>query len=173
MKRYTANIRWRHLASTAAGTFLAAVTVLGAAGAAGATSPPTVTITPGPYHNGQNINLSVGPNKFFKPYSRVNVIECGDPGGKSSKLPTNVSACDGNTIQGNTILVKADGSFTERGYTMYLLPNASQLGETSDSRPICNRRNVCVLYIGQNQEQFSAPKMFSPPFTISRSGKHS
>jgi len=172
MKRDNAGIG-RHIASTVAGGLLAGVTIVAAAGPAGATAPPALTITPGPYHNGQSINLSVGPNKFFTPYSRVNVIECGDPGGKSSKLPTSVSACDGNTIQGNTILVKPDGSFSERGYTVYLLPNATQLGETPDSRPICNRRSVCVLYIGQNQEKFTAPKLFSPPFTVSRSSKRS
>ena len=69
--------------------------------------------------------------------------------------------------------MKPDGSFSERGYTVYLLPNATQLGETPDSRPICNRRSVCVLYIGQNQEKFTAPKLFSPPFTVSRSSKRS
>jgi len=171
MKRDIAGIGRRHIASTVTGGLLAGVSIVGVTGTAGATAPPALTITPGPYHNGQSINLSVGPNKFFTPYSRVNVIECGDPGGKSRNLPTSVSACDGNTIQGNTILVKSDGSFSERGYTVYLLPNTTQLGETSDSRPICNRRSVCVLYIGQNQEKFSAPKMFSSPFTISRSGQ--
>ena len=56
---------------------------------------------------------------------------------------------------------------------MYALPNASQLGETPDTRPVCNGRQVCVLYVGQNQEKFSAPKLWSPPFTVSKPGKRS
>jgi hypothetical protein len=143
------------------------------AGPAGAVGAPALTITPGPYHDGQLINVSVGPNHYFKPYSRINIIECADPGGKARNLPTSILSCDGNTIQGNTILVQRNGSFAERGYQVYALPNAPQLGEQADTRPICNGRQVCVFYIGQNQEKFSAPKMWSPPFTVSKPGKHS
>jgi hypothetical protein len=142
------------------------------AGLAGATAP-TLTITRGPYHDGQLINVSVGPNHYFKPYSRINIIECADPGGKSKNLPTSIDSCDGNTIQGNTILVQRNGSFSERGYQIYALPNATQLGEMPDTRPICNGRQACVLYIGQNQEKFTAPKIWSPSFTISKAGTHS
>ena len=49
--------------------FASLFAVVGPAATAGAVSPPTLTITPeGPYHNGQKISLSVGPNRFFKPY---------------------------------------------------------------------------------------------------------
>jgi len=134
-------------------------------GAAGA-SPPPMTVTPaGPYHNGQKINISVGPNRFFKPYGRVNVIECADPQGKVSNLPRDENSCDGNTIQGNTILVKGNGSFAERGYVLYSTPN-TVLGELPDSQPVCNRRHMCVLYVGENQSNFTWPKEFSPPFSI-------
>ena len=37
---------------------------------------------------------------------------------------------------------------------------------------MCNQKKMCVLYIGQNQESFTAPKMFSPAFTVSKSSKH-
>jgi hypothetical protein len=150
---------------------LTGIAVVAMAGAAGAAAPPALTMTPGPYHNGQSINLSVGPNKYFTPYSRINIIECADPGGKASNLPTSADSCDGNTIQGTTVLVQPNGSFSERGYQLYALPNATQLGEPSDTRPVCNQRKGCVLYIGQNQEKFTAPKMFSPPLWISKSSK--
>ena len=136
-----------------------------------AAAVPALSITPGPYHEGQMINLSVGPNHYFKPYSRINVIECADPGGKAKNLPTSSLTCDGNTIQGNTILVQRNGSFSERGYEVFSLPNSSQLGETSDTRPICNGKHSCVFYVGQNQEKFTAPKVWSPPFTVSKTGK--
>jgi hypothetical protein len=138
---------------------------------AGAASPPHLTITSGTFHNEQLISVAVGPNKYFRPYSRVNILECADPGGKKKNLPTNADTCDGNTIQGNTILVAQNGSFSEHGYELYSLPNISQLGELSDGQPVCNEKKSCVLYIGENQENFTSPKMFSAPFQLQSSGK--
>ena len=127
-----------------------------------------LTITPGPYHDGQAIKISVGPNKHFTPFASIKILQCSDPGGTTKNLPTSALLhCDGNTIQGNTILVGRDGSFSQDGYVVYVLPNTN-LGEASDSKPVCNQTNSCVLYIGQNQENFTAPKIFSPPFTVSK-----
>ena len=97
--------------------------------------------------------------------ARVNVIECADPGGLASNLPKDITTCDGNTIQGNTILVGSDGSFSQTGYTVYLLPSSS-LGEQGNFKPVCNQTNYCVLYVGQDQNDFTAPKVFSAPFLI-------
>ena len=174
MRSDKADELWRRIRSCLLGSMAAGLLVVAGAGAGVAfgTSAPALNITPGPYHNGQSINLSVGPNRFFTPYSRVNIIECADPGGKASNLPTSANACDGNTVQGTTVLVQSNGSFSEHGYQLYALPNASQLGEAPDTRPVCNQKKGCVLYIGQNQEKFTAPKIFSPPFWISKSSKH-
>jgi hypothetical protein len=155
------------------GALITGALVVGVPGPSGAASAPALSMSSGPYHSGELINLSVGPNRFFTPYSHVNVLECADPKGATRNLPTSVFSCDGNTIQGNTILVKKNGSFSERGYQLYALPNLSQLGETSDDRPVCNQKAMCVLYIGQNQESFRAPKIFSHPFTIRISRKRS
>ncbi len=138
---------------------------------AGAVSPPRLIITSGTFHNYELISIAVGPNHFFKPYSRVNILECADPGGKKQNLPTNANTCDGNTIQGNTILVNKNGSFSEHGYELYALPNKPQLGELPGNQPVCNQKKSCVLYIGENQENFNSAKMFSPPFLIQPSGK--
>jgi hypothetical protein len=163
----------RRMTSYIFGSFVVGVVLAATSGTAAAVAAPALTITPGPYHDGQLINVSVGPNHYFKPYSRINIIECADPGGKARNLPSSIIACDGNTIQGNTILVQRNGSFSERGYQVFALPNASQLGETADTRPNCNGKRDCVLYIGQNQEKFTDPKVWSPPFTISKPGKRS
>jgi len=157
------------LTASAAALFCAGA-IVATASPAGAVSPPPMTVTPGPYHNGQTINISVGPNRFFKPYGRVNVIECADPKGKAANLPKDETSCDGNTIQGNTILVKGNGSFSERGFTIYSLPN-KVLGELPDSRPVCNGKKMCVLYVGENQSDFTWPKEFSRPFVILPAGK--
>ncbi len=139
---------------------------------AGAVSPPHLTITSGPFRSGQLISVAVGPNHFFKPYSRVNILECADPGGKKKDLPTSAKTCDGNTIQSNTILVNTNGSFSEHGYELFALPNESQLGELADGQPVCNQEKSCVLYIGENQENFNSPKVFSAPFQLRQSTKH-
>jgi hypothetical protein len=164
---------WWRIASCVVGSIGAGIAVVAMAGAASAVSAPALKITPGPYHDQQLINVSVGPNHYFKPYSRVNILECADPGGRTKNLPVNVTTCDGNTIQGNTILVQPNGSFSEHGYQLFALPNGVQLGEQPDTVPVCNQKKSCVLYIGQNQERFSAPKVFSAPFTISKTSKHS
>jgi hypothetical protein len=130
---------------------------------AGAASP-TLTITPSghAYQNGVSLKISVGPNSSFAPYSRIVVIECGAPKGV---LPVDDSTCDGDTVQSGSVLINADGSFEVPSYTLYALPN-TVLGEAPDSEPVCNSSTECVLYIGQDQNDFSQPKIFSSPFTV-------
>jgi hypothetical protein len=127
---------------------------------------PVLTVSPGgPFQSGQTIAISVGANSVFTPHSAVNVLECADPGGTVANLPKDDSSCDGNTIQANTIIVADNGSFSETGYTLYQLPSAA-LGEQANFQPVCNESNPCVLYIGQDQNDFTAPKLFSALFTI-------
>jgi hypothetical protein len=132
-------------------------------------SQPTLTVTPGSssgsYRSGQMVTVSVGPNDYFTPNAKVNILECADPGATRANLPTGVSTCDGNTIQGGTILVNRDGSFSQTAYPIFSLPNAV-LGEQANWQPVCNATNACVLYVGQNQEDFTQPKLFSAPFTV-------
>lgn len=148
--------------------FVATSAVAVAPGAASG-APPALHVSPtGNYHDGESLTVSVGPNGYFTPHSRVNIIECTDPGGLPSNLPKDITTCDGNTIQGNTILVGADGSFSQSNYPVYSLPS-STLGEQYNALPICNESNYCVLYVGQDQNDFTAPKVFSAPFLISPS----
>ena len=134
-----------------------------------AAATPTVTISPGSssgaFTNGQTVTISVGPNSLFAAHSRVNMIECADPGGSQANLPTSLSTCDANTVEGDTVLVQPDGSFVEHGYTLYALPN-EVLGEQSNWQPVCNRTNQCVLYVGEDQNDFTQPKIFSAPFAF-------
>jgi len=148
----------------AAATFgIPMVTLLSASAAA---STPTLTVSPSTdLHDGETVSVSIGPNSVFTPNSRVNILECADPGGTTANLPKSDSTCDGNTIQGNTMLVAANGTASDSTYTIYELPS-SALGEQSNNQPVCNQSNPCVLYVGQNQNDFTAPKVFSAPFTI-------
>ncbi len=134
------------------------------AGAAGGSA--SAIITPNadgrPYQNGETLDISVGPNDTFTPNARIVIMECGAPHGV---LPTSDLACDGETIQSGSVLVGSNGSFRVPDYTMYSLPNLVFGGE-ADTLPICNATTECVLFIGQNQNDFSAPKIFSSPYFV-------
>ncbi len=134
---------------------------------AGATAvPPALHLSPqGNFHDGQMISVGVGPNGYFTPHARISFIECADPGGTGGNLPKDITTCDGNTIQGTSVIVGADGSFSLSGYPVYMLPSAT-LGENASGTPICNQSNDCVLYVGQDQNDFTAPKVFSAPFLV-------
>jgi len=131
---------------------------------------PIGKYTPGtPFSSGQVIEVKIPPNKTLTPGAGIRILECGAPRGA---LPTQPSDCDGTTIQGNTVLVNPDGSVdykrtaTTTGYTVYAVPDAVSLGEPPDSQPVCNLSHECVLYIGQNQLDFTAPHYWSEPFKV-------
>ena len=107
-------------------------TVVQVVGASAA--PPTLNVSPrGNLSDGQTISVSVGPNSYFTPHAGVKILECADPGGSVANLPKDITTCDGNTIQGSTILVANDGSFSESGYQVYLLPSPA-LGRAIEFR---------------------------------------
>jgi hypothetical protein len=146
------------VATAAGGMFVEAADASG--------TPPAVSLSAsGHLSDGQTISVSVGANGYFTPHAGVNILECADPGGSAANLPTSINTCDGNTIQGTTVLVADDGSFSESSYQVYALPS-STLGEQPNDQPVCNATNYCVLYVGQNQNDFTAPKTFSAPFLI-------
>ena len=171
-----------------AGTALSAVaafTVLSLAAPAGATTPtsgsvvpdsavPVGTVTPGtPFSSGQGINVVIPANSVFSNTTNLAIEECAAPNGVIPALP---SACDGNTINGPTIKSNADGSVnfqTETGslFTVYALPDAISLGE-SPGGPVCGSTSAteCILYIGYNQNNFTAPHVWSQPFFVSANG---
>ncbi len=158
-------VRWVRGVATVVG-LVSAVALLGIAAPRAGAASPTLTITPSsggsPYQNGVSLDISVGPNSTFAPYSRIIVIECAAPKGV---MPVDDTTCDGNTVQSGSVLVNADGSFEVPSYRLYSLPNTA-LGEAPDSEPVCNSSVECVLYIGQDQNDFSQPKIFSAPFTV-------
>ena len=157
-----------HQVLLAMGLVLLVIAVLtswtqGRAVAAGA---PTLTVSPAPggtpYKTGETLSLSVGPNSLFAPYARIEILECAAPKGV---LPVDDTTCDGNTTQGNSVLVNGDGSFSDSAYTVYALPDRA-IGDAPDSHPVCSATDECVLYIGEDQNDFTKPKIFSPTFTF-------
>ncbi len=166
MSRLTSRFRERLIGMAFVVSVAPTVAVAAAVHSAAASGPPSVSLTPqGNYHDGQTLVVAVGPNSYFTPNARIVILECADPGGSASNLPIDATTCDGNTVQGGTVLVSANGSFSQSGYPVYLLPSPT-LGEQSNYKPICNQTNYCVLYVGQDQNNFTAPKVFSTPFLI-------
>jgi hypothetical protein len=165
-------------AASAAGAF--SIAVLGAP--AGATTPTEGSSVPnsavpggtfvagGPFSSGQLINIVVPTNSVFTATAstNLNIEECAAPNGV---IPTLPSACDGNTIQGPSLKVNSDGSInfqteTHSLYTVYALPDSLNLGETSGVPCGDTAATECILYIGQNQNDFTAPHVWSQPFFI-------
>lgn len=134
------------------------------------TSPVNLSIVPSPkgntFSDNQTLRVSAGPNSRFVPYSRIVILECADPGGTTANLPQSLLQCDENTVQGDTTLVKADGSFSEPAYSIFALPSKI-LGEQSNSQPVCSATSMCVLFVGENQNDFTQAKVFSQPFFMS------
>lgn len=132
---------------------------------AGATAP-AVTISPaGPYRDGESVTVSVARSALFTPETKVNIIECADPGGTVANLPVNDSTCNGQTIQGGTLYVGAGGAVTEHGYILYKLPSAA-LDDLPGWLPDCDATHECVLFVGVDQNDFTQPHVFSAPFSI-------
>ena len=164
------------------GLLLGALATMGLVIGAGAAGPgsgsivptavqPLGTVAHGPFSSGQLINVVVPTNETFSSddglnnnNSAINILECSAPDGV---VPTNPSACDGNTIQGNTILPATDGSFTYNNYQLYALPDAISLGEGSSGVACGNTMATeCILFIGNNQADFTKPHLWSAPFFI-------
>lgn len=128
---------------------------------------PGESYTPGaPFASGQTIDVTIPANSDLQPGNKVNILECGDPGGTVANLPTDITGCDGKTVQGDTVLVQSNGSVSYDSYSVFALPNGPSLGESSTDAPACNLTNECVLYVGENQNDFTAPHVFSQPFYV-------
>ena len=172
---------WTVLQLSGAALFIAAAVTLGLSVGAGATGPTSGSIISNaaqcattcaaiPFSSGQNVNVVVPANETFSAddglnnnNSGINIVECSAPNGV---LPTNTAACDGNTIVAG-ILPNLDGSFSESNFTLYALPDSISLGEGSSGTP-CGQTAAteCILYIGNNQGDFTQPHLWSAPFYI-------
>jgi MYXO-CTERM domain-containing protein len=155
---------------------LVVATPLALGSQAGATEPASGSEVPnlwpsgppyGPFDSGETIDLSVPANTAFAAPDNtagINIVECAAPNGV---LPTQTSACDGNTLE-NFVGVNADGSFTFNGYFIYALPDSYSLGETASNPVTCGNTAAteCVLYIGNNQNDFTQPHLWSEPFLV-------
>ena len=149
------------------------VALLSMAGVAGAANPlqlatvtPAETATAGtPFSSGQFVSVNVPANSVLAPVAGQNIVivECAAPGGVDPSVP---SACDPNSVSGDSITPNSDGSFTYSNYQVYSLPSVHSFGESPSGTPVCNLANQCVLYIGTNYGDFTQPHIFTQAFVV-------
>jgi len=149
------------------------ISLLAMGGTAGAANPlqiatvtPASTFTAGtPFSSGQHVTINVPANTTLAPVAGQNIVivECAAPGGV---IPTQITACDPNSVSGDSITPNADGSLNYGNYQVYSLPNAAEFGESPSGTPVCNLGNQCVLYIGTNYGDFTQPHVWSQAFVI-------
>jgi hypothetical protein len=168
----------REAAATAAVTALALAAVMGVAPLAGASGPTEGAVvnvigvgngpTHAPFASGQPVNVVVPANSLFAPTTVVDVLECSAPDGV---VPTSPSACDANTINGPSLFSNSDGSInfqisTGQLYALFDTPD-SNIGDATGS-PACGNTvaTECILYIGENQNDFRQPHVWSQPFFV-------
>ena len=112
-------------------------------------------------------SVTVGSERLLHPACPVNILECADPGGLGRRtFPRTSPPATGTRFRGLRSWSVPTGASPNPTITVYLLPSQA-LGEQSNYQPVCNQTNHCVLYVGQNQNDFTAPKVFSAPFLVS------
>jgi hypothetical protein len=125
-----------------------------------------------PFDSGQLINVVIPANQTFIGTDNTvakQIVECAAPNGV---LPTQSIACDGLTIQGPTVLPTTTGAITLQNYQIFALPDTVLLGEAAGGQPVCGNTlaTECVLYIGDNFNDFTKPHLWSQPFLITANG---
>lgn len=94
----------------------------------------------------------------------IKVLECADSGGLASNLPKKPTDCEPETVD-SVAGAQADGSVYLRGFTVYALPDTTDLG-VSNGTTCDDAQDQCVLGIFTNQNDFTKPHLFSGPFQV-------
>ena len=96
----------------------------------------------------------------------MNILECADPGGSVGQSAQGHHQLRWQHDPGQLHTGRRRRELLRfRLSRLHGFPN-SALGEQPDDQPTCNQTNPCVLYVGQDQNDFTAPKVFSAPFLV-------
>ena len=135
---------------------LGAISYVALAAPAGAAPAETVTPPAGGYYDHANLNVQ---GTGFPAETTIAIEECAAPGGAPPADPTVAGACDGNTLDTSST-TDTNGAFTDPNYLLFKLPSGA-LGESTGDLPQCDSTHECVLYIGTDQTNPSAPHVYS------------
>jgi Bacterial Ig-like domain (group 1) len=130
-----------------------------------------------PYSSGQMLTVAAVANSTLDQASleaagfpsgavTIKFLECSDPGGLVSNLPTKPTECEPQTIH-SIAGANTDGSLSTT-YQVLALPDAN-LG-TSNGTTCDAAADACVVGIFSNQNDFSKPHLFSAPFYVLANG---
>ncbi len=130
---------------------------------------PSETFTANtPFSSGQILTVNIPANTVLPGDTNVLIEECAAPNGV---IPTQSTACDSNTVDSDTITPNSngpgDGSFTYSTYTAYALPD-THIGDPVSSNIHCGNTAAteCILYVGDNVNDFTQPHFWSQAFYI-------
>ena len=128
------------------------VTVAGTSVPALAITGPTASVTPATgVADGQTVTVTASG----LPANRtIQVEECA---GTVDNPPTDNTSCDGVTLDSSTD-TDAGGAYTNTGYTVYTRPSSLL---SSPATITCDVGHPCVLYVGVDQNNFSAAHAFA------------
>jgi hypothetical protein len=128
-----------------------------------ASAATSANLSAGPYSDGQTITVSGGgfPAHSALP-SGLTIVECADPGGLATNLPTDNTTCDGSTVNPLPVATDANGNFSS-SYTL------AKLSTTGGVSPInCDSTHFCVLWVGVDfNNSFTGTHAFTNAFEIS------
>jgi hypothetical protein len=112
----------------------------------------------------EQVEVKVPANSILQPGFRADILMCSDPGAEARNLPAEGTSCDGLTINvGRTLNIENHGAVDKKGYVIYKLPDQF---EPKDNLPVCDATHACVLYVGQDQNDFQRPHVWSTPFYV-------
>lgn len=141
------------VSATALATVALPVTPASATGPTAGANPTTNL------HDRQVISVQ---GSGFPANTEIQIEECS---GTATSLPADNTSCEGVTLDSQAF-TDVTGSFTnapgdaagDTGYTVYTIPNPAFQATTIQ----CDSANPCVLYVGVDQNNFSAPHVFVP-----------
>jgi hypothetical protein len=116
-----------------------------------------------PFSSGQTISVVVPTNTVLPAHQDVVIAECAAP---DDVIPTLTSACDTATATQQTIF-PSGGAIDYKNFQVFALPDVYTLGESPTGQPVCDLTDECVLYIGNNVEDFTQPHFWSQGFFVS------
>ena len=167
----------RKLATVLATTVLAG-TVAGltaapafASGPANGTQVPSSAVPVGsftrgtPFSSGQNIEVTIPANSDLQPGLKVNILECARPRrhGRQS-ADRHQRSVTGRRCKETPFSSSRTARSTSADTRLRPSRCRPAWGSRAATRPACDLSHECVLYVGENQNDFTAPHVFSQPF---------
>jgi len=157
----------RAFAAGAIAVAVAGAVVPGQALAVGSTSG-SVVIPASPLPTSGTIDVSGSGFAKRQTGATVQILMCSDPGGSSANLPKDNSGCDGTTLNPNTVVPTASGTFSDKYAIQPISPKTG-------FQITCDATHYCVLWVGEDYvNKFlgtpDEPVGFSAPFLVGAGG---